>query len=154
LTFGWRQQVNIINPQTILALPEDLAALDWMDAHLPADARVAVNAWQWLGATWAAGDGGAWLTPLTGREATTPPIDHIYNRDLFAQVRAFNEAAMAVEDWGDPAAADWLVEQGVTHVFVGRRGGFFDPAELSRNPRLSPFYAQDGTFVFTVDQSP
>ena len=150
LLFGWRQQVNILNRQTILALPEDVAALAWVEANLPAEARVAVNAWQWLGQTWAAGDGGAWLVPLTGREATTPPIDHIYNRELFAAVRAFNEPAQAVEDWSDPAAAAWLAEQGVTHVFVGQRGGFFDPAELSRNPALERLYQRDGTFVFLV----
>jgi hypothetical protein len=148
--FGWRQQANILNQQTILALPEDAAALAWIDANLPAEARVAVSAWQWLGVTWAASDGGAWLTPLTGREATTPPIDHIYNRDLFAQVRAFNEAASAVEDWGDPATAEWLAEQGVSHVFVGRRGGFLDPAELLRNPALDLLYRHDGTFIFAV----
>ncbi len=150
LLFGWRQQVNILNRQTILAVPEDVAALAWIDANLPAEARVAVNAWQWLGQTWAAGDGGAWLLPLTGRAATTPPIDHIYNRELFAAVRAFNEPALAVEDWSDPAAAAWLAEQGVTHVFVGQRGGFFDPAELSRNPALELLYRREGTFVFGV----
>jgi hypothetical protein len=149
--FGWRQQANILNPQTILALPADAAALAWLDENVPADARVAVNAWQWLGETWAAGDGGAWLTPLTGREATTPPIDYIYNRDLFAAVRAFNEAAAAIEDWSDPAAAAWLAEQGVTHVFVGARGGFFDPAELSRNPGLRLVYQRDGTFIFALE---
>ena len=150
MVFGWRQQVNILNPQTILALPQDTAALAWADDNLPDDARVAVNAWRWLGATWAGSDGGAWLVPLTGRESTTPPVDHIYNAALFAEVRAFNEAASAVPDWGDPAAADWLAEQGVTHVFVGRRGGFFDPAALARNPRLEMIYQRDGTFIFAV----
>ena len=43
--FGVRQQSNILNPQTVLALPQDLAALEWMDDNLPADARVAVSAW-------------------------------------------------------------------------------------------------------------
>ncbi len=150
LLFGWRQQVNILNRQTILALPEDVAVLDWIDANLPAEARVAVNAWQWLGQTWAASDGGAWLVPLTGREATTPPIDHIYNRELFAAVRAFNEPALAIEDWSDPSAAGWLAEQGVTHVLIGQRGGYFDPAELSRNPALDLLYRREGTFVFAV----
>lgn len=150
LLFGWRQQVNILNRQTILALPEDVATLGWIDANLPAEARVAVNAWQWLGQTWAASDGGAWLVPLTGRAATTPPIDHIYNRELFAAVRAFNEPALAVEDWGDPANAAWLAEQGITHVLVGQRGGYFDPAELSRNPALELLYRREGTFVFAV----
>ena len=150
LVFGWRQQANILNPQTILALPEDVAALDWVAVHLPAGARVAVSAWQWLGATWAGSDGGAWVVPLTGRESTTPPVDHIYNPVLFARSRAFNEAAMAVKDWSAPAAAAWLAEQGVTHVFVGRRGGYFDPAALSRNPFLETIYGHDGTFIFAV----
>lgn len=150
MVFGWRQQVNILNAQTILAMPEDTAALAWAGGNLPDDARVAVNAWRWLGATWAGSDGGAWLTPLTGRETTTPPVDHIYNAALFAEVRAFNEAASAVADWGDPAAAEWLAGQGVTHVFVGRRGGFFDPAALARNPRLEMIYQRDGTFIFAV----
>lgn len=148
--FGWRQQSNSLNPQTILALPQDMAALQWIDDNLPADARVAVSSWRWLGETWAGSDGGAWIVPLTGRESTTPPIDHIYNVELFADVRAFNEAAVAVTDWSAPEAADWLVAQGVTHVFVGRRGGFLDPAALSRNPSLTLIYAHDGTFVFAV----
>jgi len=148
--FGWRQQINILNQQTILALPQDVPALAWIDDNLPANARVAVSAWQWLGATWASSDGGAWLVPLTGRESTTPPVDHIYNEALFADVRAFNEAATAITDWSDPAAADWLAAQGITHLFVGRRGGYLDPAALSRNPSLAMLYGHDGTFVFAV----
>jgi hypothetical protein len=150
--FGWRLQANILNPQTILAWPEDADALVWSEANVPADARVAVNAWQWLGVTWAAADGGAWITPLTGRTTTTPPIDYIYNRELFAAVRAFNEAASAIEDWADPAVADWLAAQGVSHVFVGARGGYFDPAELSRNPGLRLVYQHDGAFIFALEQ--
>lgn len=152
--FGARQQVNILNRETILALPADVAALAWVDANLPGDAYIAVNAWQWLGNTWAGSDGGAWIVPLTGRAATTPPVDHIYNADLFAQVRAFNERGFAVEDWGDPAAADWLRAQGVTHVFVGQRGGYFDPAELSRNPSLELVYRGGGAFVFALTAAP
>ena len=121
-----------------------------MAANLPPDARVAVNAWQWLGVTWAGSDGGAWIVPLTRREATTPPVDHIYDAGLFEQVRAFNEAAMARDDWSGPAAADWLREQGVTHVYAGQRGGPLDPAELSRNPGLSLLFQSEGTFVFAV----
>ncbi len=148
--FGARQQANILNPTTILALPQDAVALDWMATHLPAEARVAVNAWPWLGVTWAGSDGGAWITPLTGRQATTPPVDHIYDADLFAQVRAFNDGAAAIDDWSDPAAADWLRAQGVTHVYAGQRGGPFDPAALSRNPGLALLFQYEGTFVFEV----
>jgi hypothetical protein len=152
--FGARQQANILNPQTVLALPQDTAALAWMAANLPADARVAVNAWQWLGVTWAGSDGGAWIVPLTRRAATTPPVDHIYDAALFEQVRAFNQTAMADRDWSDPAAAGWLRGQGVTHVYAGQRGGPLDPAELSRNPGLALLFQNEGAFVFQLRSNP
>jgi hypothetical protein len=148
--FGARQQVGILNATTILAFPADRTALAWAQTNIPDGARVAVNSWLWLGNTWAAADGGAWLTPLNRQEATTPPIDHIYNSDLFAWVRAFNEAATDVEDWSTAAAAEWLRGQGVTHVMAGRRGGFFDPSALARNPALEMVYARDGVFFFRL----
>lgn len=150
LLFGVRQQISILNSQTILAHPEDLIALRWVDENIPADAVFAVNSWQWLGETWAAADGGAWLLPLTARAVSTPPIDHIYNPDLFREVRAFNQTATAVTDWSDPLQVDWLREQGITHIFVGKKGGFFDPAVLIRNPRLELLYGRHGVFVFAI----
>ncbi len=150
VVFGGRQQVMILNAQTILALEEDVPALRWMNENLPADATVAVNSWRWLGQTWAGSDGGAWILPVTGRAVTTPPIDHIYNPELFAEVRAFNEEATVVTNWSDPAQAAWLTEQGVTHVYVGKRGGFFDPAQLHRNPEIDLIYSRDGVFVFAL----
>jgi hypothetical protein len=150
--FGLFQQITILNTATVLAWPADEAGLAWVDANLPPDAVIAANAWQWLGNTWAGQDGGAWLTPLTGRTNTAPPIDHIYNRELFAANRAFNEAATAVEDWSAPETAVWLREQGVTHVYVGARGGFFKPDQLWRNPKITLLYGEDGVFVFEIEE--
>ncbi|MCB8990837.1 MAG: hypothetical protein H6664_08875 [Ardenticatenaceae bacterium] len=151
LLFGVRNQVGLLNPQTVLVQPPDLAGLVWVDEHVPETAVIAVNSWQWLGNTWAGYDGGAWLTPLTQRQTTTPPADYIYNADLAQQVRAFNEAAEQVENWADPTQAEWLRQQGVTHIFVGARpGGMFDPATLARNPLLQVVYTQDGVFVFEI----
>jgi len=153
LLHGVRQQIDILNPATRLARPADLPAISWVDQNLPPDALIAVNSWQWLGATWAGSDGGAWLLPLTGRQTTTPPADYIYSGELVHEVAAFNEAAQAVEDWSDPAAALWLADEGVTHIFVGARGGFFDPADLMDNPSLQAVYNRDGVFVFALDNS-
>ena len=89
--------------------------------------------------------------PLTGLSATTPPADYIYNRPLALNVNAFNKSATAVSDWSDPAQADWLRQQGVTHILIGQRGGFFDPSKLNQNPNLNLIYAQDGTFIFSVN---
>ncbi|HSM57114.1 MAG TPA: hypothetical protein VK879_13255, partial [Candidatus Sulfomarinibacteraceae bacterium] len=153
LLFGLRQQIDILNPVTRLARPADVAGIAWMDENVSPAATIAINSWRWLGGTWAGSDGGAWLAPLTGRATTTPPADYIYNREMVQQVTAFNQAAEAVEDWSDPAAAEWLREEGVTHIFVGRRGGFFDPAELLRNPALALLYDYDGVFIFAVEEN-
>ncbi|MCA9937383.1 MAG: hypothetical protein KC418_01980 [Anaerolineales bacterium] len=154
LLFGGHQQITILNEQTLLANPADAAALQWLDANIPATAKVAVNSWRWLGSTWAASDGGAWILPLTGRQTTTPPVDYIYDPTLARQVSAFNESAAQMADWSTPAAADWLRQQGVTHIFVGVKGGFFNPATLRRNPRLTLLYSQGGAFIFAVDPNP
>lgn len=150
--FGLQQQITILNETTILARTADVAGLRWVDEQTPPEARIAVNSWRWLGETWAAGDGGAWIVPLTGREATTPPVDYIGDRELFRQVIAFNEGATAIEDWAAPEAAQWLAQEGVSHLYVGARGGFLDPAALARNPRLSLLYGHDGVFVFEVQK--
>ncbi len=149
--FGFRQQVGIVNEQTILAEAADLDGLAWIAANLPEDALIGVNSWRWHGSTWAAGDGGAWIVPLTGRQTSTPPIDHIYNPALFTQVRDFNEVASAREEWSSPEAAAWLREQGISHLYVGSRGGYLDPAALSRNPALTQLYSAGGASVFAVE---
>jgi hypothetical protein len=150
LVFGLRQQVTILNVATILAWSEDEPALTWLDEHLPHDATVAVNSWRWLGRTWAGSDGGAWIVPLTGRQSTTPPADYAYSKSLAQQVSRFNEEAQTRSDWSDPAAAQWLKEQSVSHVYVGAKGGEFDPAALSLNPRLRLLYGRDGVFIFEI----
>ena len=119
-------------------------------SNLPASAHVAVNSWLWLGGTWAGSDGGAWLVPMTRLSSSTPPIDHIYDQSLFMEVGEFNQEVSAVSDWSASAAADLLTSKGVTHIFVGARGGFFDPASLAGNPEMELVYGRDGVFVFTL----
>lgn len=148
LLFGIRQQIAVVNPETVLARPADRAGLDWVERHLPEDALIAVNAWQWLGRAWAGTDGGAWILPVTGRAATTPPVDYMNSRELIITVDAFNRALEEIEDWSDPAAAVHLQREGASHIFAGARGGVFDPATLARNPELCQLYAHDGVFVF------
>ncbi len=150
IIFGLFYQINILNNDTILAWRPDGDGLAWVDENLPPDAVIAASTWKWLGNTWAGHDGGAWLNPLTGRTSNALPIDHIYNRDLFAANRELNQQATDIEDWSTPAAADWLRENGFTHIYVGARGGFLNPAQLNQNPAINLLYSQDGVFVFEL----
>jgi hypothetical protein len=148
--FGINQQLTILNSDTILAWPPHGAGLTWLAENTPPEAKVAVNAFSWLGTTWAGRDGGAWVVPLTGRDSTTPPADYIYDPILAVSVADFNKTAESWGSWADPVIVDQLRAQGVTHVFVGARGGFIDPAELAQNPEMEMLYGRDGTFVFTL----
>ena len=150
LLHGLAQQATVLNPTTLLAQPAELAGIEWLAENSPPTAKIGVSSWLWLGGTWAGSDGGAWITPLTGRPTTTPPIDYIYDRPLALAVRDFNLWAEAVADWSDPATAEHLRSLGITHLFVGQRGGFLDPAELGRNPALTLRYAEEGVFIWEV----
>jgi hypothetical protein len=149
--FGVYQQITILNPQTILVYPQDIQAIAWLDEQLPSEAHIAVNSWRWLGNTWAGSDGGAWIVPLTGRSASTPPADYIYSQALRERVNGFNEALQGIEDWGAAETAEFLRHWGISHVFIGARGGQFDPATLLQNPELKLLYARDGVFIFEVE---
>ena len=149
--FGTYQQITILNPQTILVYPQDIQAIHWLDEQLPAEATIAVNSWLWLGQSWAGSDGGAWIVPLTGRRTSTPPADYIYNYDLFVWVNTFNEELAGIEEWSAEETAVWLRQWEISHIFIGSRGGQFDPATLIQNPYLTLLYAQDGVFIFGLD---
>ncbi len=151
LLFGVRQQINILNEATRLTWPQDQAGIAWVRENVPPEAKIAVNSWLWLPNAWASSDGGGWLLPLTQRATTTPPVDYTFEAELVWAVIAFNEEAQAIEGWHTAVATDFLREQGVTHVFVGQKGGFLDPAELSQNDDLTLLYQQDGVFVFVLN---
>ncbi len=148
--FGVRQQITILNNRTILAHAADRTAIDWMADNLAADVLIANGTWKWLGNTYAANDGSAWIVPLSGRMTTTPPNDYIYGRAWQKSVPAFNEAAIAVENWAEKGAAELLRSFGVTHVYVGQRGSFFVPEQLLDNAQMRLLYAYDGAFVFAL----
>ena len=152
--FGVKNQVVILNRSTILGHRADLAAIDWIGANTPPNAKIANNAWLWLGGTWAGTDGAAWLTPMTGRITGTPPIDHIYNSRVFGLTSAFNDAAKDVADWSDPQPLDLLRQNSFTHIFTGVSDGSgavdFDPAQLLQNPEVKVVFAADGVYVFEI----
>lgn len=148
--YGGRQQIEIISQSTVLAERPDEAGIAWVAANLPEDARIAVSSWKWLGHSWAAQDGGAWLLPVTGRMPTTPPADYIYQPELERTVRAFNEAARDVNDWSAESALDLLRQSDVTHLYVGSRGGFLLPDKLMQHEEIELLFARDGVFIFAL----
>ena len=150
LQFSVPHQINILNQTTVLAESADLPALEWLDQNLPPDAHIASSSWRWLNQTWSAQDGSAWLVPLYNRSSTIPPADYGYNPALTAIIQPFNEQAKAIPDWSTPDAAQFLRDSGVTHVYIGARGGFLKPEQVAANPAMELLFAENGVFIFAL----
>jgi len=89
-----------------------------------------------------------------GKEKVTVVACHVDNarrvgcgKVRVGQVNTFNEELANWSDWSDPSAAAWLGEQGVSHIYVGPKGGQFEPASLAQNPSVRLLFFQDGVFL-------
>ena len=142
----------MLNPATVLAVPADRQALAWLDANLPAEAVVAVNGWNWLNGIWAGSDGGAWITPLTGRRTTLPPNDYVYGSPAYRQgINAFNARLAQATDANAAEFRALLRGAGVTHIYIGARGGPLKPEMFAGSPYYSLLYSNGLAWIFAVN---
>ncbi len=96
---------------------------------------------------------GLWLarlTPLTGRRTTLPPLDYTLQADLEAEVNAFNKRTAQIQDASAPETLALLREAGVTHIFIGAKGGTLKPEMLVDNPNDRLLYTNGAAWVFEV----
>ncbi len=149
---GARTQIGIINPVTVLVTPADRDGLDWVQTHLPPEAVVLINGWEWLNGTWAGSDSGAWIWPLTGRRTTIPPADYAYaNAAWQKEVNDFNAQAAKIVDVDAPETLAFLRGAGVTHVFIGARGGTLKPEMFVGRQNYTLLYSNGSDWIFSVN---
>jgi len=103
----------------VLVGNDDLTAMDWMNAQLPADARIGISATELKVLAsesfegYVGGDAGIWVTPLIDR--ATIPIRYDTN-------------------FAEQATLDNLCKQNISHLYVGELGQTFNDAQLSAKP--------------------
>lgn len=153
---GSWQLRSVINPVTVLALPEDMPALDWAAANTPPDARFLVNTTPWLNGAYRGTDAGWWLLPLTGRWVTTPPAMYIYGSlDYKQSVEALNQRVAAIKPDAPDQLRQLIHDERITHIFIGKQqGGTLKADLLLSDPLLTPIYDQSGVTIFAVRQTP
>ena len=141
---AWRSwyMVDVINPVTVLLTPEDRQAIDWLDEHLPRDAYLLVNSRKWQGELRVGTDAGYWIPLLAKRRTTMPSV--LYYQGDPAYREGINELARLVEEAesvDDPALVERLAREGITHVYVGSRGGKLEPKLLDPSSNYVLRYA-------------
>lgn len=154
--WGTWQLRDVINAQTVLALPEDVQAIEWAAANTPPDARFLVNATYWLNGAYRGADAGWWLLPLAGRWVTTPPALYIYGGAEYKQrVEALNQRISTLKPNDEAGLMQLLRDARITHIFIGKKqSGPLRLDVLLSNPAFTPIYDQQGVTILAVAQTP
>lgn len=152
LIFGAQQTWNVVNPDTILADQADLAALQWIDAHTPPDARFFINTTPWGYELYRGVDGGAWIMPYTGRWSLAPTIFYTFGGDkaFKAQMSAWGEKAANLktcdEDfWGLVQEAD------LQYLYIRKGKGSLQADALRDCTGLKQLYSAGGVSIWLIE---
>jgi hypothetical protein len=143
--------VDVINPVTLLVTPEDLGAIRWAQENTPPEARFLINTGRWSGEMRMGTDAGWWLQLLARRQVTLPCL--LYHLGSREYREAVNDLARTVEEaksLGDPNLHRRLVREGITHVFVGARGGRLMPKELDASPYYRLRYSSGPVRIYEL----
>jgi len=144
----------IVNPSTVLATQDDVAAMDWIRRHVPPDARFLINVRHWQGGTYVGTDGGYWISLLTGRDTVLPPAVYIYGSAEYVEgINDLAEAVVAIESFDEESTRQLLEDNGVvTHVYIGARGGGITPQMLMGSPCYRPVYSNGAVWIFQLQE--
>jgi hypothetical protein len=163
--WGVKQCSSVINPAYRIVAPADLAAMKWIRANTPADARFLADGFLvYNGFSIVGSDAGWWIPLLAGRENTMPPqyallsekpIQPDYPKQVTNLVAQLRQVGVT-----SPQGMRLLCQQGVTHVYVGQGQGriaipppqpMLSISELEASPHFKELYRQDKVGVFAFD---
>ncbi|MFQ5813327.1 MAG: hypothetical protein ACE5I2_09105 [Anaerolineae bacterium] len=149
--WGAGEMLSIVNPSTVLATRDDVAAMDWIRRHVPSDARFLINVRHWQSGTYVGTDGGYWIPLLTGRDTILPPAIYTYGSAEYVKgINDLAEAIIAVESFDEESTRQLLDDNGVTHIYIGARGGSITPQMLMGSSYYRPVYSNGAVWIFQL----
>lgn len=131
----------------------DLPAMDFIRQETPADAYFMVNMFHFpFSETLIAGsDAGAWIPLLAARRVTLPVLNFYIERlsdptwaDRLGRLDQLNG------DITSAAGVELLRAEGITHVYIGDRGGVLQPVQLLASPDFELIYQDQTVYIFKL----
>jgi len=147
---GARRMLDIIEPSFALVSKSDMLAMDWIRRNTPKEAKFFSNSSLYLPDAIIGSDAGLWIPLLAGREATVPPM--MYNTDGSPEyIAAVNALAKGIAALSDAEEMLPLFKSyGVTHIYIGKRGGDIKPQKFINSPYYQLLYNHDGVWIFEI----
>ena len=150
---GIRAISEIVEPGAPYVLPADLAAAQWVNSNTPDDAVFMVNTYTFDFAPQfiIGSDAGGWLPLLAKRRVVTAPMSFSIERNMYENYpQRLQQLAALGGDLTTPEAVAALRSAGVTHVFIGSRGGPIEVDKLLHSPGYELEYERGGDYVFRL----
>ena len=147
-------RVTEVEPFRYFVTPQDVTAMDWINANVPRDARFAVNTYFWLPQAPHGTDAGYWIPYFTGRRTTAGTmIFSLGPEDYRQEIIHLSQLADRLET--DATALLELKAQGVEYVYIGAKGDFsgpgLDPTFLQESSLASVVYQAGGVTILRID---
>jgi len=153
LTVGAYGHATIVEPGAGYVTQADMAAMAWIRDNVPKDALFMVNTYHFgFNDRYVISiDAGYWIPLLADRQTVTAPMIYPAER---AATPDFLDGLVALDRLNGglttPHSLGLLEQMGVTHVFVGRRGGLIDVEALLSSPQFVREYSADSVYVFRI----
>jgi len=145
--------VSVVNPDTILATSEDVAAMDWIRANTPVEAVFLINTRYWQLGIYAGTDGGYWIPQLTGRRALLPVLSYVQGTPNYVQsITDMAEVVAGARDADDSGLRAILEQEQVTHIYIGAQGTALTPHMFLGRPGFRRVYSSGAVWIFEIVQ--
>lgn len=148
---------SVIEAGNIFVRQDDMKAIEWIKSNTPDSARFMVNLFHFgfNERSISGSDAGYWLPLLAKRQTVVLPLSFTIERadapDTMARLIALDRLGGQL---ATPQSLDILRQNGVTHVFVGARGGPIVIDEMLRSPAFMLEYQSGSAYVFRVTTAP
>lgn len=141
----------IVQPSLAYVREDDLSAMEWIRSGTTDSAYFAVNTfnWKYLPNYVVGSDAGYWIPLLTRRRTVTLPMTYPRERsskpDLIDSLVSLHQLQGHL---ASPEALAFLRREGITHVYIGQRGGPIVVEELLKSPAFDLQYQRGSVYVF------
>jgi len=154
LVAGVSANVSAVNPETILADQDDVRALDWINEHLPKDARFFINTTPWGYGIYRGVDGGAWILPYTGRWAIVPTIFYTFGSPPLEKETLREVGKQASEiSFCDPQLWKIVESQKLTYIYFKANKDSLWFAESHGCSGINRLYSSSSVSIWVIDRS-
>ncbi len=134
--WGLLETAMIIRPVTVLAEANDLQAIRWIKEKTPSEGRFLINVTPWEWNLYRGTDGGWWITPLTGRWTSLPPLLYGFGeKELIEEVN--RRAVLTLQ--ARPGEPNWwrlIREEGITYIYSHSGAEALPPESLLKPSRI------------------